>query len=153
MGQSWDNHGTLIGQSWANHGTIMGQSWGESMLVDVRMCVLLPVGCGAGGRSCGTVQQSHEGRTRLPGTTVDSQWYTCTRTPHSSPQARRLCVLVCVLQAQFGDGVHFNGRLEGSERIPNTCNVSLVGEGLQSTLVWCGVCECVCVCVCVCVCT
>ena len=76
MGQSWDNHGTLIGQSWANHGTIMGQSWGESMLVDVRMCVLLPVGCGAGGRSCGTVQQSHEGRTRLPGTTVDSQWYT-----------------------------------------------------------------------------
>ena len=59
-----------------------------------------------------------------------------------------MCVGVCVLQAQFGDGVHFNGRLEGSERIPNTCNVSFVGEGLQSTLVWC-VCVHVCVCVCV----
>ena len=60
-------------------------------------------------------------------------------------------MLVCVLQAQFGDCVHFNGRLEGSERIPNTCNVSFVGEGLQSMLCVC-VCMCVCVCVCVCVC-
>ena len=54
MRQSWDNHGV-------------------SMLVHVRACVLLPAGCRAGGRSCGAVQQSHEGRTRLPGTTVDSQ--------------------------------------------------------------------------------
>ena len=53
-----------------------------------------------------------------------------------------------MLQAQFGGGVHFNGRLEGSERIPNTCNVSIVGEGLQSTLV----CVCVRACVRACVC-
>ena len=52
---------------------------------------------------------------------------------------KEVIVSVCVLQAQFGGGVHFNGRLEGSERIPNTCNVSIVGEGLQSMLV------CVCV--------
>ncbi|XP_077998899.1 selenocysteine lyase-like [Glandiceps talaboti] len=31
----------------------------------------------------------------------------------------------------FGERVHFNGRFENSKRIPNTCNVSIRGEGLQ----------------------
>ena len=31
----------------------------------------------------------------------------------------------------FEYDVHFNGRFAGSERIPNTCNVSVVGPGLQ----------------------
>jgi len=34
-------------------------------------------------------------------------------------------------QEHFGDGVHFNGKFPGVERIPNTCNVSLIGEHLQ----------------------
>ena len=96
MGQSWDNHGTIIGQScemsWDNHRTIviLEQSWdnhvrcneaitgqsrnnhGTSMLIHVKVCVLLPAGCRAGGRSCGAVQHSHEGCTRLPGATVNS---------------------------------------------------------------------------------
>lgn len=40
------------------------------------------------------------------------------------------CILV-LQQEHFGDGVHFNGRFPGVERIPNTCNVSLIGEQLQ----------------------
>ncbi|XP_078691090.1 selenocysteine lyase-like isoform X2 [Branchiostoma floridae x Branchiostoma belcheri] len=35
------------------------------------------------------------------------------------------------LKDRFGSSVHFNGRLTGSERIPNTCNVSILGQGLQ----------------------
>lgn len=35
------------------------------------------------------------------------------------------------LELTFPDGVHFNGRLTGSERIPNTCNVSILGKGLE----------------------
>ncbi|KAK3581348.1 hypothetical protein CHS0354_016192 [Potamilus streckersoni] len=35
------------------------------------------------------------------------------------------------LKVTFGDSVVFNGKLEGSERIPNTCNVSFLGEGLE----------------------
>ncbi len=32
----------------------------------------------------------------------------------------------------FGaDKIHFNGKLPGSERIPNTCNVSILGENLK----------------------
>lgn len=31
-------------------------------------------------------------------------------------------------QESFGERVHFNGKSEKSERIPNTCNVSIVGE-------------------------
>ncbi|XP_022104234.1 selenocysteine lyase-like isoform X2 [Acanthaster planci] len=36
------------------------------------------------------------------------------------------------LQNVFGDGVHFNSRFpSGSARIPNTCNVSFLGPGLE----------------------
>ena len=37
-------------------------------------------------------------------------------------------------QAQFADQVHFNGRFDGSPRIPNTCNVSLLGPKLQGEM-------------------
>ncbi|KAK3105695.1 hypothetical protein FSP39_003649 [Pinctada imbricata] len=35
------------------------------------------------------------------------------------------------LQDTFHDRVHFNGKLQGSERLPNTCNVSFIGSGLE----------------------
>ena len=35
------------------------------------------------------------------------------------------------LQATFGDTIQFNGKFESSNRIPNTCNVSFIGEGLE----------------------
>ncbi|XP_038061039.1 selenocysteine lyase-like [Patiria miniata] len=36
------------------------------------------------------------------------------------------------LQEAFGDDVHFNSRFPaGSARIPNTCNVSFIGQGLE----------------------
>lgn len=36
------------------------------------------------------------------------------------------------LKENFGDQVHFNGKFCGkSERIPNTCNVSIKGKGLE----------------------
>ena len=39
------------------------------------------------------------------------------------------------LLAHFRDKIHFNGRVEGSPRIPNTCNVSLLGAELQGTVI------------------
>ena len=39
---------------------------------------------------------------------------------------------MCLMtQKQFGDGVHFNGRFPDVKRIPNTCNVSLIGQQFQ----------------------
>ncbi|XP_064599325.1 selenocysteine lyase-like [Liolophura sinensis] len=35
------------------------------------------------------------------------------------------------LKEEFGEGVTFNGRFEKSCRIPNTCNVSFLGRGLE----------------------
>ncbi|KAK2554765.1 Selenocysteine lyase [Acropora cervicornis] len=35
------------------------------------------------------------------------------------------------LEETFGDKIHFNGKFEASERIPNTCNVSFLGPGLE----------------------
>lgn len=34
------------------------------------------------------------------------------------------------LQETFGDKVHFNGKFSNSERLPNTCNVSILGHNL-----------------------
>ena len=46
-------------------------------------------------------------------------------------QKSHFCNISLLSQEHFGDGVHFNGRFPGVERIPNTCNVSLIGEQLQ----------------------
>ncbi|XP_070543523.1 selenocysteine lyase-like isoform X2 [Ptychodera flava] len=35
------------------------------------------------------------------------------------------------LSDTFGDRVHFNSKFSGSARLPNTCNVSIKGKGLQ----------------------
>lgn len=35
------------------------------------------------------------------------------------------------MEETFGDKIHFNGKFEASERIPNTCNVSFLGPGLE----------------------
>ncbi|XP_061680982.1 selenocysteine lyase [Syngnathoides biaculeatus] len=35
------------------------------------------------------------------------------------------------LKAAFGDKLHFNNHFQGSDRLPNTCNVSILGQGLQ----------------------
>ncbi len=39
--------------------------------------------------------------------------------------------LECRLAERFGDRVHFNCRFNKSERLPNTCNVSILGENLD----------------------
>ena len=38
--------------------------------------------------------------------------------------------VICELQEVFGSRVHFNSRFGNSERLPNTCNVSITGKGL-----------------------
>ncbi|XP_071505570.1 selenocysteine lyase-like [Diadema antillarum] len=35
------------------------------------------------------------------------------------------------LLSAFGDTIHINGKFEGSQRIPNTCNVSFMGKNCQ----------------------
>ena len=35
----------------------------------------------------------------------------------------------------YGGRVHFNGKIPGTQRLPNTCNVSFIGEGLQGAAV------------------
>ena len=35
------------------------------------------------------------------------------------------------LKEAFGDKIHFNGKFETSVRLPNTCNVSFLGPGLE----------------------
>lgn len=35
------------------------------------------------------------------------------------------------LKETFGDKIQFNGKFETSDRIPNTCNVSFLGSGLE----------------------
>ncbi|XP_061539052.1 selenocysteine lyase isoform X1 [Phycodurus eques] len=35
------------------------------------------------------------------------------------------------LKAVFKDKLHFNNHFQGSDRLPNTCNVSILGQGLQ----------------------
>ena len=37
------------------------------------------------------------------------------------------------VQDNFGSRVHFNGKYENSPRIPNTCNVSIVGEPFRGS--------------------
>ena len=39
------------------------------------------------------------------------------------------------LLEEFGDAVHFNGKFSTSKRLPNTCNVSFVKEGLEGHVV------------------
>ena len=45
-----------------------------------------------------------------------------------------LISLPSAMQAQFADQVRFNGRFDGSPRIPNTCNISLLGPELQGEM-------------------
>lgn len=37
----------------------------------------------------------------------------------------------CYLQAAFKDKIHFNSHYPGSDVLPNTCNVSILGPTLQ----------------------
>uniref|UniRef100_A0AAZ3R4N2 Selenocysteine lyase n=1 Tax=Oncorhynchus tshawytscha TaxID=74940 RepID=A0AAZ3R4N2_ONCTS len=42
------------------------------------------------------------------------------------------CLLLCVAKAIFGrERIHFNSHFPDSETLPNTCNVSILGAGLQ----------------------
>jgi hypothetical protein len=49
-----------------------------------------------------------------------------------------LLICLCAPQKTFGkDGVQFNGRFDDVPRLPNTCNVSILGAGLTGLSLRC----------------
>lgn len=46
-----------------------------------------------------------------------------------------LWLTVIHVQAVFKDQVHFNSHYPGSDTLPNTCNMSILGPGLQGNVI------------------
>lgn len=42
---------------------------------------------------------------------------------------------VILVQAVFKDKIHFNSHYPGADILPNTCNVSILGAGLEGNVV------------------
>lgn len=42
---------------------------------------------------------------------------------------------VILVQAVFKDKIHFNSHYPGADILPNTCNVSILGPGLQGNVI------------------